>query len=293
VENVSEGEPEHSESSTKRDRVRTHLLDLIDDGTPGSPIPSERQLCEKLGVSRPTLRSVVDELVRDGALVRRQGKGVFVARAKITQNLAQLGGAGSHVPAAVDGVWASRTLAFEIVPAGARVGRRLHLAPHDEIVRVHRVRLVDGEPVCVETVHLPRHFVADLAAEDLDGVSLYALLRRRFGLTLARAVQIIEPTVADEQEAALLEVPAYSPALLFERSTHDARGRAVEFTHSIYRGDRYRIVSTLELDAGACPGRQSVLAGQWSSLAARHTPGLGGGLNPDPYWGTEETAPQF
>lgn len=286
---MSEPEPEQPGPSTKRDRVRAHLLDLIEDGTPGSPIPSERRLCEQLGVSRPTLRSVVDELVRDGALVRRQGKGVFVARAKITQSLAQLGGAGGHIPAAVDGVWASRTLTFEIVPAGARVGRRLHLAPHDEIVRVHRVRLVDGEPVCVETVHLPRQLVADLAREDLDGVSLYALLRRRFGLTLARAVQVIEPTVADEQEAALLEVPAYSPALLFERTTHDAGGRAVEFTHSIYRGDRYRIVSTLELEADARPGRQSVLAGQWSSPAARHAPGLDGGLNPDPYWGTEET----
>ena len=286
---MSEHEPEYTVSSTKRDRVRAHLLDLVEEVEPGSSIPSERQLCEQLGVSRPTLRSVVDELVRDGALVRRHGKGVFVARAKIAQNLAQAGGAGSHILASVDGTWASRTLAFEIVPAGARVGRRLHLAPHDEIVRVHRVRLVDGEPVCVETVHLPRRFVADLTSADLDGVSLYALLRRRFGLTLARAVQIIEPTVADEQEAALLEVPAYSPALLFERTTHDARGRAVEFTHSIYRGDRYRIVSTLELDADARPGRQSVLAGQWSSASTRHATGLDGALNPDPDWGDEDT----
>ena len=289
--NVSEREPEYTVSSTKRDRVRAHLLDLIEVGAPGSSIPSERQLCEQLGVSRPTLRSVVDELVRDGALVRRQGKGVFVARAKIAQSLAQLGGAGGHIVASVDGVWASRTLSFEIAPAGARVGRRLHLAPHDEIVRVHRVRLVDGEPVCVETVHLPRRLVADLAVEDLDGVSLYALLRRRFGLALARAVQIIEPTVADEQEAALLEVPAYSPALLFERTTQDAHGRAVEFTHSIYRGDRYRIVSTLELGADARPGRQSVLAGQWSQDSARHATGLEGGLNPDPDWGAEDELP--
>ena len=295
MENVSDHGPEHTVSSIKRDRVRAHLLDLVEEGTPGSPIPSERQLCEQLGVSRPTLRSVVDDLVRDGTLVRRQGKGMFVARAKIAQSLAQLGGAGSHIMASVDGVWASRTLAFEVGPAGARVGRRLHLAPHDEIVRVHRVRLVDGEPVCVETVHLPRRLVADLAAEELEGVSLYALLRRRFGLTLARAVQIIEPTVADEQEAALLEVPAYSPALLFERTTQDARGRAVEFTHSIYRGDRYRIVSTLELDAGARAGRQSVLAGQWSSPSpsAGFTPGLDGGLNPDPDWGADGTEHSF
>ncbi|MEU7873572.1 GntR family transcriptional regulator [Dactylosporangium sp. NPDC049140] len=288
---MSDQEPEYTVSSTKRDRVRAHLLDLIEEVAPGLSIPSERQLCEQLGVSRPTLRAVVDELVRDGALVRQHGKGVFVARAKIAQSLAHLAGAGSHILASVDGVWASRTLAFEVVPAGARVARRLHLAPHDEIVRVHRIRLVDGEPVCMETVHLPRRFVADLAAEDLDGVSLYALLRRRFGLRLARAVQVIEPTVADEQEAALLEVPAYSPALLFERTTHDARGHAVEFTRSIYRGDRYRIVSTLELDADARPGQQSVLAGQWSSRSSGRATGLDGVLNRDPGWSVEDGEP--
>jgi GntR family transcriptional regulator len=274
VETVHDQDTEQAVSSTKRSRVRVHLLDLIEEGTPGSPIPSERLLCEQLGVSRPTLRSVVDDLVRDGALVRRQGKGVFVAKAKIAQSLEQLGGTGSHILASVDGVWASRILGFETVPAGARVGRRLHLAPHDEIVRVHRVRLVDGEPVCVETVHLPQRLVAGLASEDLDGASLYALLQRRFGLTLARAVQIIEPTVVDEQEAALLGVPAYSPALLFERSTLDARGSTVEFTHAVYRGDRYRIVSTLELDADARPGRQSVLAGQWSSPSGPGAPAV-------------------
>jgi GntR family transcriptional regulator len=282
-------EPEHTMSSAKRDRVHAYLLDLIEEGKAGASIPSERQLCEQLGVSRPTLRSVVDELVRDGALVRHHGKGVFIARAKIAQRLTQLGGTGSHTLASVDGVWASRTLAFEVVAAGARVGRRLYLAPHDEIVRIHRVRLVDGEPVCVETIHLPRHLVADLDSQDLDGVSLYALLGRRFGLTVARAIQIIEPTVADEQEAALLEVPAYSPALLFERTTQDAEGRTVEFTRSIYRGDRYRIVSTLELGADARPGQQSVLAGQWSPSSTLRPPGLDGAVNPDPDWGGEDS----
>ena len=269
----------YSVSSAKRDRVRAHLLDLIEDGAAGTSIPSERTLCEQLDVSRPTLRAVVDDLVRDGALVRHHGKGVFIARAKIAQNLSQLGGTGSHILASVDGAWASRMLSFEVVAAGARVGRRLGLAPHEEIVRVHRVRLVDNEPVCVETIHLPRRVVPDLDSADLDGSSLYALLRRRFAVSVARAVQIIEPTVTDPEEAALLRVPAQSPALLFERTTQDTKGRTVEFTHSIYRGDRYRIVSTLELGADARPGRQNVLVGQWSPHQ-----GVAGALNPDPDW---------
>ena len=261
-------EPEFTLWSEKRDRIRSHLLGLIEEGTAGSSIPSERQLCEHLGVSRPTLRSVVDHLVRDGLLVRQQGRGVFIARAKISQRLGQVGETGSHAPQSVDGTWTSRTLRFDVLSADARVARRLRLTPRDPIVRVDRIRLVDGEPVCVETIHLPRRVVPDLESPDLDGSSLYALLRERFGLTMAKAVQIIEPTVADEEEAALLGVPAYSPSLLFERTAQDEQGRTVEFTRSIYRGDRFRIVSTLELggDAGRAP--QGVLVGRWSSPQA-------------------------
>lgn len=254
---------EYTVSSAKRARVRAHLLDLIDVGRAGASIPAERQLCELLGVSRPTLRSVVDEFVRDGILVRHHGKGVFVARPKIAQHLDQLG-AGGHLPAPVDGEWTSRILGFDVLAAGARLGRRLHLTPADPIVRVHRLRSVDGEPVCVETIHLPGALVPDLSRDDLDGVSLYALLRRRFDVVVDRAVQVIEPTVTDEEEAVLLAVPVRSQALLFERTTQDAAGRTVEFTRSIYRGDRYRIVSSLELGTNARTGQQSVLLGQWS-----------------------------
>ncbi|HEV2371740.1 MAG TPA: GntR family transcriptional regulator [Streptosporangiaceae bacterium] len=241
-----------------------HLLDLIEEAPPGAAIPSERQLCERLGVSRPTLRAVVDELVRDGALVRHHGKGVFVARAKIDQHLSQLGVSGRHLVVSAKGHWVSRTLSFDVRAAGARVGRRLHLAPSDMVVRIHRLRFVDGEPVCLEMIHLPRVLVPDLCAQDLEGASLYATLRERFGVSVSRAVQVIEPTVTDDDEAALLGVPVHSPALLFHRTTDDLAGRTVEFTHSIYRGDRYRIVSSLEL-AGNPEPQGGVLLGQWSS----------------------------
>jgi GntR family transcriptional regulator len=249
-------------SSAQRDQVRAHLLDLIDAAAPGTSIPSERQLCAELSVSRPTLRSVVDSFVRDGVLVRHHGKGVFIARRKIAQDLAQSG--GHLLPGSVDGVWTSRVLDFRVTAAGARVARRLHMAPRDGVVRVHRLRFVDGEPMCLETVHLPRHAVPELRRADLDGVSLYALLRRRFDITVTRATQVIEPTVTDDDEAALLGVPAQSPALLFERTTQDGGGRVVEFTRAVYRGDRYRIVSQLELGADTRPTEPGLLVGSWS-----------------------------
>lgn len=247
---------EPSRAALKRERVRDHLMGLVESRSPGDPIPSERVLCARLGVSRPTLRSAVDELVTNGLLVREHGRGMFVARAKITQELAPDRDAHSLPRAA--GTWASRVLEFTTVRAGARVGRRLHISPAAEIVHIARLRLVDGEPMAIEYLHVPAALVPGLRAADMESGDFYDLLRDRHGIRVHEAVQSIEPTVANEEEARLIGVPVLSPALLFERLTKDATARPVEYVHSLYRGDRYRIVSRLSLatepPAGASGG---------------------------------------
>jgi GntR family transcriptional regulator len=265
----------------KRERIRTHLLDLVEETGTGRPIPGERQLCEELGVSRPTLRSVVDDLVRDGLLVREHGRGVFVAKAKVAQHLsgpAPGQGQGLGV-GGVDGTWASRTLDFKTVAAGPRIGRRLGTAPSEQILRITRLRTVDGDPMCVETLHVPHALVPGLTARDLETDSFYRLLSRRYEILLTDASQSIEPTVVDEWEAELLGVSVHTPALLFERAARDADGRVVEFTRSVYRGDRYRIFTRLSLAAQPDGGR--VVDGSWS--AATTVPGADT-LVFDPYW---------
>lgn len=262
----------------KRERIREHLLDLVEVTRVGAPIPGERQLCEELAVSRPTLRSVVDDLVRDGLLIREHGRGVFVAKAKVAQHLAQASGQSMGV-GGVDGDWTSRTVDFRRTAAGPRIGRRLRVSPGDEVLRVTRLRSVDGVPISVETLHVPQALVPGLTAHDLERHSFYQLLGGRFGILLTDATQIIEPTVVDEAEAELLGVPLHAPALLFERESRDADGRIVEFTHSVYRGDRYRISTQLSL--AAAPGNGRVVGGSWS--AASTVPGADT-LVADPYW---------
>lgn len=257
----------------KRQRIRTHLLDLVEETPVGHPVPGERQLCETLAVSRPTLRSVVDDLVRDGLLVRAHGRGVFVAKEKIAQRLGTAPGSG------VDGHWTSRTVDFGVLPAGPRIGRRLLTAPGEQVLRATRLRLVDGDPMCVETLHVPRALVPDLTARDLETDSFYRLLSSRYGIRLVRASQIIEPTVVDAAEAELLGVPVHTPALLFERAARDADGRVVEFTRSVYRGDRYRIATQLDLAPEQDSGR--VVGGSWSAVST--VPGADT-LVLDPYW---------
>ncbi|MFF8607194.1 GntR family transcriptional regulator [Streptomyces sp. NPDC015346] len=246
----------------KRERVREHLLTVIDSRRPGDAIPSERTLCATLGVSRPTLRAAVDELVATGLLVREHGRGMFVAPDKITQELV----AEHHAAEAPRsrGSWTSTVLDLRIVHAGARIGRRLAISPASELVHVTRLRHVDGAPIALEHLHVPADLVPGLTAADMEG-GFYANLRRRRGIRPAHAVQSIEPTVLNEEEAALLEVPVLSPALLFDRTTSDTAGRPVEYVRSLYRGDRYRIVSRLTLaeDRADTPSADMEGGGAW------------------------------
>lgn len=232
----------------KRDRVRDVLLDLVADMKPGEAIPSERDLCKELGVSRPTVRAAIDDLVRSGLLVREHGRGTFTGPHRVTQALASTTGNSFYAPPA-EGNWLSRVLEFGAAPAGARLAARLQLSPADPVLRVVRLRVVDDEPMAIERIHLPHALVDGLVPAEMVSGSFYRLLRERFNVDVRTAVQTIEPTVTDETEAELLGVPQYAPALLFERTTRDAGGRIVEFTRSIYRGDRYRITSELSFNA--------------------------------------------
>ena len=233
---------------SKSEVVRSRLLELIEEGEVGSAIPAERELAAELGVSRMTLRGVVGQLVAAGLLTRRQGSGTYVARPKIDQSLTMTSFSRDMRQRGM--VPGSRTLSFERTVAGARTGRWLDLSPQEPIVCARRLRLADAEPMSVETLHVPAVLVPGLTAEDLDAHSFYELLADRYGILLREGTQTIEPTVLDAEEAEVLEAPEHSPAFLFERVTRATDERAVEYVRSLYRGDRYRLVTKLHV-----PGR--------------------------------------
>jgi GntR family transcriptional regulator len=231
----------------KRAVVRERLRELIEAAQPGDLIPPERQLSEQFGVSRPTLRAAIDDLARDGLLLRSPGRGTFTKARKISQDLIEATAGDFNVPPA-EGDWRSHVEQFRIEPAGARLGRRMQLSPSAELLFVVRVRIVDDAPMAIEKIRLPAALVPGIGPADFESGSLYQLLRMRYEVIATDAVQTTEPTVTDEAEAALLTVPVYAPALLFERTTRDAVGRVIEYTRSVYRGDRYKITTHLHFD---------------------------------------------
>jgi GntR family transcriptional regulator len=227
---------------TKQSHTRERVLDLIKGLGVGNAIPSERQLSVDLGVSRLTVRAALDDLAREGYLVRRRGSGTYVREPKIAQELTMTSFSDDMRRRGMTP--GSKTLSLRSLLAGARLGRCLNVSPSEPIVVVKRLRLADGETMAIETLHIPESLVPGLAPKDLDG-SFYELLGSRYGIQIAGGVQAIEPTVTNEEESAALGVPLHSPAFLFERTSRDEDDRIVEFVRSIYRGDRYRLVTQL------------------------------------------------
>jgi len=227
---------------TKQSHTRQHVLDLIEQLGVGTAIPSERQLSADLGVSRLTLRAALDDLAREGYVVRRRGSGTYVQHPKISQELTITSFSDDMRRRGM--VPGSRTLSMSTILAGARLGRSLNVSPSEQIVVVKRLRLADGESMAIETLHIPEALVPGLTPKALTG-SFYDLLRDHYGVKIAEGIQAIEPTVTNEEESEVLGVPLHSPAFLFERTSRDDAGRTVEFVLSVYRGDRYRIVTEL------------------------------------------------
>jgi GntR family transcriptional regulator len=228
---------------TKQSETRERVLDLIERLGVGEAIPSERQLSADLRVSRLTVRAALDELVREGYLLRRRGAGTFVSEPKIAQELTMTSFTEDMRSRGMRP--ASKTLELKVVQAGARLGRLLHVSPSEPVLVAERLRLADGETMAMETLHIRAALVPGLAARDLERQSFYELLSDRYGIVVVGGTQAIEPTVTNEEESEALGVPLHSPAFLFERITRAENGEIIEFVRSLYRGDRYRIVTDL------------------------------------------------
>jgi GntR family transcriptional regulator len=234
---------------TKQSETRVQVLELIEQLGVGQAIPSERQLSADLGVSRLTVRAALDDLVREGYLVRRRGSGTFVSEPKIAQELTMTSFSEDMRRRGMQPE--SRTLELKVVPAGARLGRFLHVSPSERIVVAKRLRLADRETMAIETLHVRESLVPGLSGAELERQSFYELLQQRYGIVVAGGVQTIEPTVTNEDESEALGVPLHSPAFLFERFTNSEGGESIEYVHSIYRGDRYRLVTDLTVRGDA------------------------------------------
>jgi GntR family transcriptional regulator len=225
--------------SPKGEQLREILEGLIAGLEPGAPLPSERALAERYGVARMTVRTELDRLVSEGLAYRVQGRGTFVGEARVAQSMEF--SSFTEDMRARGMTPGSRVLDQDVVPASELVAARLGLVPGAAVVRVHRVRTADDEPMAVEQAFLPSARFTGLESEDLAGGSLFELLEARWGVELPFAEQrVVALRIADEQ-AQLLGVDPGQPGFMFRTVAHEPAGQPVFYAWSLYRGDRYEI----------------------------------------------------
>ncbi|MFP3713787.1 GntR family transcriptional regulator [Puerhibacterium sp. TATVAM-FAB25] len=234
-------QPASHRAGHKYQAVRAYLADLIENElSEGDALPSERALTDRFGVSRMTVRQALDSLAADGVLVREQGRGTFVAPARVDFEM-RLTTFGEDVRrrGMAPG---TQVLDAATVPASPRVAEQLALAPGEPVHEVRRLRSADGVPMSLEHAWLPARLLPAMLD---DGVpeSLYGALRAA-GYAPTWGEDTISASEATPEEAALLEMHA-SVALLRTRRRTYAEDTAVMYSQASYRGDRYSVVVPL------------------------------------------------
>jgi DNA-binding GntR family transcriptional regulator len=209
---------------------------------PGDRLENEISLADRWGLSRPTMRRAIEELVDKGLLVRRRGIGTQVVHGRVKRRM-ELTSLYDDLSRS-DQRPTTQLLTREIVPASAHVADRLGQRVGTDVLHIERLRYARGEPLAVMRNWLPVELGAALTGEALESRGLYELIRGT-GAHLRIASQRIAARGATAAEAKLLRLRKGSPVLTMERTTYDGSGRAVELGNHAYHADTYSIEMTV------------------------------------------------
>jgi GntR family transcriptional regulator len=207
---------------------------------PGSKIPGEMDLCDELGVSRTVVRQALRELELCGLIMRRKGKGTFVAEPKINESLVQKL-TGSYQDMAERGLPSSTQVLHHLaVPCTDKVANYLQVAPGTKVADINRLRFVENSPIQLVNTYIPLDLCPALADVDLTNRSLYEFLEHECGLWISRGRRYIEAVAANDVEAKLLGIERGAPLIALDSISYLENGRPIEYYHAVHRGDRSR-----------------------------------------------------
>lgn len=215
---------------------------------PSEAIPSEMEFAARFRVSQGTVRKAIDELASENLLVRRQGKGTFVAthaeqqvQYRFLKLIPDDGDPNNDGPAQRQIVDCRRQRAT------ADIARALNMRTGDPVLQVRRVLSFAGDPTILEDIWLPAAPFKGLTADRLSAYDgpMYALFESEFGVRMVRAKEKIRAVLPDAEQAGLLKMAQNTPMLSVERIAYTYDDKAIELRRGLYRTDKHHYLNEL------------------------------------------------
>lgn len=234
---------------------------------PGSPIPSERELCAMFDVSRTTVRTAIGRLVAEGVLQRDQGRGTYVAEAKVQQGLVATRSFSDGV-ARTGARPSSRLLERGLVAAPADVASDLEIEIGAPVIYLERLRLVDDRPLVLDRAYFRSEFEALLDA-DVERGSVWELLATAYGVSAERARETIEITSLGPEEARLLGEQVGAASFHIHLVTFDRLDRPIERVHNVCRAaTRFHLeLRSSDIDRGSDDAGRRPKSVLWAAMS--------------------------
>jgi GntR family transcriptional regulator len=220
-------------------QLKDEILEQIELGSlkEHEKLPSERELCEKYTVSRTTVRQTLQSLERDGYIYKVHGKGTFVSPKIYNQSLV-------HFYSFTDEMKkegklpTSQVIFFEQTTCDAKISKKMSLSKSENIYKLTRLRLANGEPMLYETTCLPASRFDGLTKELLETKPMYEIFREYYGVKITKATETFRSVSTRPHEAIHLQISENTPSLMLERTTYE-HNSVIEYTRTIARGDKF------------------------------------------------------
>lgn len=225
-------------------QIADKLISRIESGdlSPGEKLPPERELSERIGVNRMTLRRALKVLESQGLIMRKHGVGTFIAEPKIDRQM-------EVVYRFTRGIEnrgltpSAKIISIEHTLAEPALANELTLPIPSQVYSILRLRSINQEPVMLESYKIPVHRFPELEKYDLEKRSIYEIMENEYGIAIIKARQSFEPVKATKFEASLLKINIGEALMLEKRLSFDKDNLPVEYGKDYYRGDRFRFIT--------------------------------------------------
>lgn len=214
------------------------LQNYINEHENNSPIPTENDLCKIYGISRPTVRQAINELVAEGLVLRHKGRGSFINKKKIPQDFLL------NIMSFNDEMQAkglkpdTKVLAFCSRMPTPEVVKNLLIRTSDSTFYLSRLRSINGEPIVLVNTYLPSNLLEGILEKNMEKESLYHIIEFDYGYKIIRTLRTLEIRTSGKYEASLLNIEEGQPIHFIQTIAYIENDIPIEFSTAYYSGER-------------------------------------------------------